>query len=31
VHLLTFTSSEGLVTPGPFDAVGYLEAIASLP
>lgn len=27
-HLLTFTSSDGLVTPGPFDAAGYLEAVA---
>ena len=27
-HLLTFTSPAGLVTPGPFDAVGYLDAVA---
>lgn len=27
-HLLSFTSSEGLVTPPPFDAAGYLEAVA---
>jgi len=27
-HLLNFASSDGLVTPGPFDAAGYLEAIA---
>ena len=27
-HVLTFTSPDGLVTPGPFDAAGYLEAIA---
>ena len=27
-HLLTCTSSDGLVTPGPFDAARYLEAIA---
>ena len=28
-HLLTFTSPEGIVTPGPFDAAGYLEAVAA--
>ena len=27
-HLLTFTSSDGLVTPGEFDDSGYLAAIA---
>ena len=28
-HLLTFTSPHGVVTPGPFDAAGYLEALAA--
>lgn len=28
-HLLTFTSPHGVVTPGPFDAAGYLEAVAA--
>ena len=28
-HLLTFTSADGLVTPRPFDAAGYLDAVAA--
>ena len=27
-HLLAFTSQDGLVTPAPFDAAGYLRAVA---